>query len=426
MIECPACGVRLRVPHGDESRRLQCPKCLEIIAAGRLLESAETIDAPLGDAEPRAFVHALPAGRNLEEQVIRIRGREKEEWERQGTELKTPEFDAHVARIGEDVADDVEHIRVKKRRKPLEMDVPGWEKDLRRRHRRTAGRIRQLIWGSVALGLLGVVLVAIWALKTAIEPASPTPPGDLPPPAFGVPALTNAGDAAEGVIDFPTVGEADFEASTQVMRTFFAAQAPVDMLPVIRDRERVRPMIDAYYRAHPFQPPIVRRLPLRGDLFAYKSVVLGTVSLDDFEDHIVAVEKTPAGYFVDWESYVGWCEVPWDDLAKVKPLRPVLLRAHVKSDDYFNRGYADSLRFACFRLSTLRGDQHVYGYVERSTALFTQLQSRTRLNPVVLAVVKVRYLTKSVPDDQVEITELVEDGWVLQHEQAKAAASRRQ
>jgi hypothetical protein len=166
-----------------------------------------------------------------------------------------------------------------------------------------------------------------------------------------------------------------------------------------------------------------KSLPKRSHLLAYENIVLGVLQTGNADRRIVALEKTPGGFVFDWESFVGWCEVPWEKLATVRPLEPVVLRARVDDDDYYNHAYADASRFGCYRLSSFDETHVVYGYVERRRQLFADLQSRTKLNQLVLATLKVRFASAAGPPNQVEITELVEDGWVLKSERSKAAGT---
>ncbi|MGI8603195.1 MAG: hypothetical protein ACR2OZ_09360 [Verrucomicrobiales bacterium] len=377
---------------------------------------AETDIATLA---PPAFSHTLPQSRNVEENPFRIRGKQREEWEPHAADLKDPELEGRVGRIGDNVPH-VEHVRKKRRRSPLAKFVPGWESGPRQRQRRTSRRMRRMLVASVSLAFIAVVLVGAWAVKSALAPAPP--PSSETSSAVGVPALVPGTDTT-GLRDFPTVAATDHERALEVMKNFFAARTPQELLRVICDPERVGSMITAYYREHSFRQPKVRKLPGSGDMLAYKNIILSTIEIDDYEARIVAVEKTSEGYFVDWESYVGWCEVPWEKLAETRPLAPVVMRARVDQDDYYNHAFADADRFGCYNLSSLQRDQHIYGYVERSSALYADLQSRTRLNPLILAVIKIRYPSKTGTPDQVEITEIVEDGWVLQDEDAKLSAT---
>jgi hypothetical protein len=268
-----------------------------------------------------------------------------------------------------------------------------------------------MLWLVVGGSLTAVILVGTWAIRTAaVGIVSPAPAGGSETAGHGVPALTGA---QPGGREFTSVSDDDYAALTQLLERFFAAQSPAEMLPFVRDAVRVRPMIEAYYREHPFRPTALKMLPGRSDMFAYRNVILGKVGLDNFSQCIVAVEKSPEGFHVDWESYVGWCEVPWERLESTRPIEPVILRARVEDDDYYNHAYADAKRYACYRLSSLDGVHAVYGYLDRRHPLFADLQSRTRLNRLVLATVRIRYPATTGPPNQVEITELVEDGWVL-------------
>jgi hypothetical protein len=418
IIECRWCGTRLKLPQAAKSRRLQCPKCLAIVPSDA--GHGESIEAAgAGSTAGRQFVHALPSNRNVLGQPIKVRGEEKEEWERQKSALKNPGFEAHIGRIGADVPQ-VEHVRMKKKRKlAAGVKAPKWETPDTETERRDSRRVRRLVSVEAGVALCIVLLLGVWAHRRA-APNRAVPAAAGSASGVGVPDLTEEDPAA---LDFPTVAADDYAAVAKVVNEFCSVRSPAGLLPVVRDATRVRPMIEAYYRERPFQPAEVKSLPKRGEMFAYQNIIVGHIEFANFDRRIVAIEKTPKGYFLDWESYVGWSEVPWEQLGTARPIEPVIVRARVKDDDYYNHTFADPARLACYRLSSFDGTHVVYGYVERRNPLFADLQARTQLNRLILATLKVRFISKSGPSNQVEITELVEDGWVLKTERSKAAAT---
>ena len=144
-----------------------------------------------------------------------------------------------------------------------------------------------------------------------------------------------------------------------------------------------------------------------------RDLLAGVAEVNDFQRLVIAMQRTPAGIRVDWESFTGQGEMSWDDFLAQRPSTPVLMRVSLQPEDYYNRDFPNSATHACFRLAS-RGDTHLlYGYVPRGQLVHTQLVARTRINPRSLPTVRLRFLPDATSQDQVEITELVADGWLV-------------
>ena len=50
------------------------------------------------------------------------------------------------------------------------------------------------------------------------------------------------------------------------------------------------------------------------------------VELRDFSIRALAVEKTEEGYLADWESWVGYSELSWEEMQEKRPQEPKLFR----------------------------------------------------------------------------------------------------
>lgn len=118
------------------------------------------------------------------------------------------------------------------------------------------------------------------------------------------------------------------------------------------------------------------------------------------------------GLKIDWESCVGWPEVPWDKLLETKPRKPTLVRAMVKWVDDYNFGFSDENAWRSYRLLSPDGETMLYGYVERNSLLDQRLRPGEAAATVAVTL-KIRFRENEQAANQAVIEEIVSDGWVV-------------
>jgi hypothetical protein len=406
VFDCPACGKSVKMPEAARGTRKPCPVCGELISAGRI-EGQGT------------FLHGLPPERHVAPPP-RLRPPGEENWHAGPPEKKGRQFHSALGRIGEDVAlrseEDLaqrEQRRAKIREQAMTASAPAWDqaaaKPRRRRRRRARAWVVGIAATAAAAGFLVAVVLLLARPGTGASPVEPISPG------------TVAGEAAGGSAAAAALTDAEYAEMRQVVEGFVTAVSPEERLRWVRDSDRVARALSEHFRDHPSAPARLVSFSPRLEIVSAGGLFCGFAELSDYTSRFVAVERTAAGRFlVDWEAYVGWCEVPWEVLSLERPARPVLLRARLRSDTYFNGRFNDPEEWACFRLSPLDNSTSIYGYVRLSDPLFAALSTKTKFNRLVLGVLRVRFPEKATAPNQVEITEWVCDGWVLRTPPAPA------
>ena len=136
------------------------------------------------------------------------------------------------------------------------------------------------------------------------------------------------------------------------------------------------------------------------------------VLLPDHSVKPIAVERVNDGYVIDWESWVGYSEVPWEVVGKVRPTEPVLFRVLCSPVHYYNFGFRDDRKWRSYRLQSPDRKHTLYGYAERHSIQESMLtRYDTKPGQSRAYILRIRFADKSGPD-QVIIEEVVESGWV--------------
>jgi len=346
--------------------------------------------------------------------------RPKESWEPQVRALRKPEFASRLTKTS-DLPTEVPTERKKSKLGEHRAAAIQWEKDpdpgepdpteidpdnpdaTEKSSFGTLSRGQKITLAG--LSLVVVTLAAVWFAKSLLV-------GDGSSRALKAAMASQAAQEAAAAAA-ATLTPAEYDQATGTMRQFLEALTLEDLRPVLRDPDRVWPLVVAHHQEKPWKPFVVRKLPSRSEIQLNRDLLAGVVEVDDFQRIVLAMQRTPDGPKIDWESYTGQGEMTWEEFLARRPTTPVLMRVSLQPDDYYNRDFPDSGTHACFRLSS-RGETHLlYGYAPRGQPVHTQLVSRTRINPRTLPTLRLRFLPNSKSQDQVEITELVADGWLV-------------
>ncbi|MGI9240085.1 MAG: SGNH/GDSL hydrolase family protein, partial [Verrucomicrobiales bacterium] len=203
-----------------------------------------------------------------------------------------------------------------------------------------------------------------------------------------------------------------FAAAGVVLERFLSAPDYQERLQSCRDAERVRPLMEEYYSREK-DGMLGFRKPRDGwQMRPYRSFLLAQVELDDFRSLPIVLERQSDGsYLVDWESFVGYCEIPWVKFQSDRPTDSFLIRARASAGDYFNYGYEKS-EWVCLKLEDSAQNHCVYGYIKVDDPLLEEVRQVMAPSGVTHLMLNVAYPTGGEAGNQVLITGLVEKGWV--------------
>jgi hypothetical protein len=193
---------------------------------------------------------------------------------------------------------------------------------------------------------------------------------------------------------------------------FLNAKTINELLPVVRDPDRAKVRMQREYPDGRIDPPGMAKFNPEKGLVRGDSFLSVTVRTRDFEVRHLNLVETPLGLRVDWESWVGWTEMSWPDFLETKPTTPKTFRVVVRKVDYYNFGFSDDLHWRSFLLESRKGEETMYGYVERGS----ELEGRILIDPELkkaMLILKVRFPAGApASSKQVLIDEVVHGSWV--------------
>ncbi|MEM7146649.1 MAG: hypothetical protein AAF591_16050 [Verrucomicrobiota bacterium] len=219
--------------------------------------------------------------------------------------------------------------------------------------------------------------------------------------------------------DDGAVEMARMEEARDVVTAFLDAETFDDKIQWIRDVERVEPLMREYYGRRGIGKEPYRRLmdPAEAGMgwsfFDMTGLQFVLVEMENYTVRVLVMEFTDEGPRVDWESWVIYGENEWADFRREQPREPVLMRPIVMASDYYNFGYADPEKWACYRLTDPEQGDGIYGYVEKGSEIDRTLDELVAAKGSAWPVLKVKWPEERRSGQQVEIVELLSERWVM-------------
>lgn len=370
---CPDCRFVFRIPRDHDGEGVVCPSCRRMLRIPSEGEEVAPLMAPLQKIE------------FAEEDTPDPRGEKR--------------------------------TRSKRKKKAIEAETPGWEASAGkwRASRKKGKRTLQTLagWTLVIALACGVAFFLVKGDEPE-ETADKAEKADDFDELVQVPLLMPDKELEEP-IELPKVmqrSEAEFLALAQpIAEAFLTATDIEQILPLVRDRERVKAHILAHYPDGKIKPIGLSKFNATGRVSYKDTFAAVSVLTPDFERKQLAFIDGEGGLKVDWESWVGWSDMPWDKLIESRPTQPVLVRAMLKWVDYYNFGFADEGKWRSYRLVSPDGEHTLYGYAERNSLLDQRLRPGEQSASVAVTL-KIRFPGDGEKHNQAMIEAYVSDGWV--------------
>lgn len=187
---------------------------------------------------------------------------------------------------------------------------------------------------------------------------------------------TQAAESKEERID--REARETIEAIHGAVKRFYAAANLEAMLEEVRHPQRVRPLMEDHYARKPLlasEVSLVEGLnPLTiGTRSEFWVVVTRHHSGE--QGKVVVEVSGPDRVKVDWETFVCYQPMDWDEFAKKRPANfKGDFRVYVQSDDFYNYEFADSDKYQSYKLSALNSYEVLYGYVQRDSPFYQEME----------------------------------------------------
>lgn len=431
LFRCPACNQELSAPTAEqpEPARGSLPDPLP----GGMTETSVNglaVDR-LGGAQFRALNDPSLA---IPKEGIRVRKRKRRSHQaRPG--LDTPEWEAepgaNPAAAGQEQASEWEDVSSTTLKQEVREDGSVIEHRKRSKRKRLPPVVEK-VWGLITrVGSMSLVALGLFVLVGAAV-------------AGWYLARSQAPVVAQVVVQeqfperfYPTLDEG--AAAAEVVKAFLATDTVEEKLPFVRFPEKVKSLMELWYKGRPDRSIIAERDELAQSptltkflhIDGTKFIVVTMHVMPDDEYKLYAVESSPSeGLKVDWETAVGWQAMTVEEFIKGKPTAPQPFRVQAAPGDYYNGQYADESKWFVVNLTYPGNDDfNLYGYAERNTPTGERLMRllgykdtrdstgktqwelvQATSTPLILAIA---YLREGSDAKQVTIHEVLHEQWFL-------------
>jgi hypothetical protein len=200
----------------------------------------------------------------------------------------------------------------------------------------------------------------------------------------------------------------------KLIKDFFEATRITEILPLVRDAKRVRPLMENYYQRNPIKQRFWRGISwiMPIDEPGYRFAFVEAMFDNSIPLHVV-VEETSMGFLLDWESSVQYSEMGWQEFLNERPDQPKMFRVIASKPD----GTPDNLgdgKISVLQLKHPNEPGAINAHFDLKNPRFAPLIKQMKLNhwkdvPVTL---NIYFADTNAVGNEVEISGVVGKGWL--------------
>lgn len=146
---------------------------------------------------------------------------------------------------------------------------------------------------------------------------------------------------------------------------YLAADTLEEILPWVREPERVGPLIEAEWRVRPKRATKFERMTMfqPQEIGGRTFWVLGIEVAGGGTEMMLAEPEGADGARIDWETHVCHQPMDWERYLAERPAGAAMeFRVRAQLDQQFSHEFSDPSRWVCFRLGAKGSEEHVFGY----------------------------------------------------------------
>jgi hypothetical protein len=210
--------------------------------------------------------------------------------------------------------------------------------------------------------------------------------------------------------------EAGFLAEAEPLaRKFLEAGRIEDLLPLVRNPGVAEARMRRHYPEGEIEAPGMAEFNTQSAISRLGTITALKVRTRGYEEQSLAFIDTPQGLKIDWESWVGWSEMRWEEFLASKPTTGRVFRLNLSPADYYNFAFSDDQKWQAYRLQSPAGEHSIYGYAERDSMLASRLVVPPESKQMAL-MLALKFPANATSDNQVLIEKFVAEGWVQETE----------
>jgi hypothetical protein len=209
----------------------------------------------------------------------------------------------------------------------------------------------------------------------------------------------------------PNNGILTISLAEPLAKQFLEAKTVNELLPIVRSPKVAEARMKEFYEGGRIQPVGLLKFNVNEEITAKGDQMSISVLTRDQGEKYICFVTTPDGLKVDWESWVGWSDIPWQKFLSTKPTTGHTFRVIVSPVDYYNFGFSDESKWQSYRLESPDMEHGLYGYVARDSEFSKSLRLDADQQAANFTL-SLKFPPNSNSNSQVEIERLICEGWV--------------
>ena len=202
----------------------------------------------------------------------------------------------------------------------------------------------------------------------------------------------------------------------KLVSDYLAADTLDKILPLVRQPERVKPLIEAEWKVRPKQALKFARVTM----FQPASIPSSTFWIiraevrDGEPQNLIVEQKGETDVRVDWETHVCYQPMDWGRYIAERPSAAMDFRLWITPDSYYSHEFSNAGRWRCYRLKTKGSDDHLFGYAPADSDIARELDRFFQGNSGGMATViaRLRFPAGGNSPRGVVIDKLIEPRWM--------------
>ncbi|MFC5050391.1 hypothetical protein ACFPK9_07185 [Rubritalea spongiae] len=212
----------------------------------------------------------------------------------------------------------------------------------------------------------------------------------------------------------------------EAVERYLSASSVDEKAQYVRDAERVKPLMEEYYREHPLQAETLSEDYLEEPMMGKDQVLwrVRTREAKAGQAPYLILETSDAGEsLVDWEADVVHQPSDWERFIAVRSTQPHTFRVFLQVaqlSGFHGYEFADYTKYRCFKVTIPGRDDYLWAYSEVGSKLDAKMLymvtagGRRNIHSAkkVHAILQLRFPENSQSDMCVAIEDLVQAGWL--------------
>lgn len=219
-------------------------------------------------------------------------------------------------------------------------------------------------------------------------------------------------DDAQSVYTYNSKDENQVAQLEEFLTGMFAAKTVDEMLPFVRPVDNIKEKMVNFYKGRSLSQSLFKELKFAQNTPGYPEYLSFSCQSQDYSNHDGILKYTKDEILLDWESFVAYSDMSWEELAEKKPTDSVRVRVTAKRTHYYNEEFTDERKWQAVSLISPNEDEPIYGYVQRGSATSQRLFN-FGLSDDRKVVLDVYFPKGAKKGNQVFIDRVVEQGWVV-------------